>query len=219
MQQVTELANARDNQQLQNIQQSYNLGYKLQEEKMLRLYNYLEQVTEKKNIMTESEFSKYAILYQQHDIDMSDPNNVEHTVQLQELSREFFDRINPYKEITIVSDTDHSKVVAVLPKIYMQVQTLKEGFDQALSEFDNLTNVPFRRDLHEKGRIALMGAIAASQDVLKDPSIREREMRKFIELDNSLKANVQSNTSTSKNTATKNNTEFESTVAGWEFDE
>lgn len=177
----------------------------------------LDHAIKQKNILTEDEFSKFLPLYQQKNIDPSNPEDRERLAGLQQLSKEFFDRVNPYEEITVVDNFDHNKVVAIFPKIYMKFNTIKS--ESAISEFDIKTNVPFRKDLHEQGLNTLLGAIAESQDITYNPELKIEERKKYLErekelLQPSIKSDISSQ---SFNTNPSNNTDGVS--VDWEYDD
>lgn len=180
----------------------------------------LEAATKRKNILTVSEFKKYEPIYKKMSIeDISDPNEQRKLEMLQELSSEFYTRIDPYSEITIVDDYNPDHIVAVLPKMYTAFNTLKEGHEQSLTEFDRLTNIPYRNDLKEEGMEKLVTAIALSQDITFNPELKQQEQNRFVELSNTLLNNVQSNTNISKNINTNNTTDIDNTTVTWEFDD
>ena len=178
----------------------------------------LDHAIKQKNILTEDEFSKFLPLYQEKNIDPSNPEDREKLVGLQQLSKEFFDRVNPYEEITVVDNFEHSKVIAVFPKIYMKFNTIKS--ESAISEFDLKSNVPFRKDLHEQGLNALLGAIAESQEVTYNPNIKIEERKKYLEREKELlQPSIKSvnTTNQSFNTNPSNNTDGVS--VDWEYDD
>lgn len=181
----------------------------------------LEAATRRKNILTLSEFKRYEPIYKKVTVeDISDPNEQKKLENLQELSSEFYNRIDPYNEITIVDDYNQNQVIAILPKLYTSFNTLKEGHESSIVEFDRLTNIPYRNDLKEQGMDKLVAAIALSQDVTFNPEIKEQEQKRFIELSNNLlNPSVQNNTTISKNINDSNITDLDNTTADWIFDD
>lgn len=175
----------------------------------------LKTIAIKKNIIKESEFEKYKPLYQARQFNIYDPNHKEELAYLNELSKEFFSRINPYEELIVVSDNDPNDVVAVFPKIYMKFNTLREGVDNAITNFDNKLSIPMRKDIHKEATIELMAALASSQDLIKDPSIRKKEMLKYQQIENVL---LNKN---NKNNVEKKQEDSKETVSSieWEFDD
>lgn len=181
----------------------------------------LDLVTKQKNILTEREFAKYAPLYRSSKVDPANRQSVEESIELRMLSKEFFDRINPYEEITIIDNLENKKVIAVLPKIYMKVDPIKAGKESAITEFDTKTNVPFRKDLHEQGVNALLGAIVESQELTYNPSLKQIEREKFLNRAKEL-LGIQEESNKLNNTTSKYNTEKKVSsvsVDDMEFDE
>ena len=181
----------------------------------------LEAATKRKNILTLSEFKRYEPIYKKVTIeDIADPSEQKRLEFLQELSSEFYNRIDPYNEITIVDDNNPNVVVAVLPKLYTSFNTLKPGHESSIVEFDRLTNIPYRNDLKEQGMDKLVAAIALSQDVTFNPELKEQEQKRFMELSNNLlNSDVQNNTTISKNINNSNITDQDNTTADWIFDD
>lgn len=189
--------------------------------KLFEMYDsILEAATKRKNIIPLSEFKKYEPIYQKSNIDITSPDGQRRIEELQMLSNEFYNRVDPYNEITIVDDNNPENVLAVLPKIYTSFNTLKQGQESSIVEFDRLTNIPYRNDLKEQGVNKLITAIALSQDITFDPSLKEREQARFKELsDKVLNTNVQSDNSLSKNINNSNITDLDNTTVDWEFDD
>ena len=176
----------------------------------------LKTIAAKKNIIKESEFEKYKPLYQARTFNIYDQNHKEELMYLNELSREFFSRINPYEELIVVDDNNPNDVIAVFPKIYMKFNTLREGTENAITNFDNKLSVPMRKDIHKEATIELLAALASSQDLIKDPSIRKKEMMKYKQIEDVLLNKNNKNNVEEKSEVTKK--EMGSTI-DWEFDD
>lgn len=216
------IANTLDNRVMSAKQQKDYQEY----QKYLDLVNSwtttLDLATKQKNILTEREFSRYIPLYKNSKVDPSNRQSVEESLELRMLSKEFFDRINPYEEITIIDNHENKKVIAVLPKIYMKVDPIKAGKEHAITEFDNKTNVPFRKDLHEQGVNALLGAIAESQELTYNPKLKQIERERFLSRAKELLGIQEENPNKLNNTTSKYNTEKKVSsvsVDDMEFDE
>ena len=139
----------------------------------------LEGETKRKNILTESEFEP---IFMKSEVDFKDIDSLRRRQELQELSREYFDRINPYDEVTIVSDMDHTTVVATLPKMYVALKPLSKNHDTAITDFDNMTSVAGRKDIQDEGRDKLLYAIVQSQDLKTLPYRAKEEKARYREL-------------------------------------
>lgn len=189
--------------------------------KMFEMYDsILEAATKRKNIIPLSEFKKYEPIYQKANIDVTSPDGQRKLEELQSLSNEFYNRVDPYNEITIVDDYNPEKVLVVLPKIYTSFNTLKQGHESSIVEFDRLTNIPYRNDLKEQGVNKLISAIALSQDITFDPSIKEKEQARYRELSEKVLNNdIKNNTIISKNINSSNITDLDNTTADWDFDD
>lgn len=189
--------------------------------KMFEMYDsILEAATKRKNIISLSEFKKYEPIYQKANIDVTSPDGQRKLEELQSLSNEFYNRVDPYNEITIVDDYNPEKVLVVLPKIYTSFNTLKQGHESSIVEFDRLTNIPYRNDLKEQGVNKLISAIALSQDITFDPSIKEKEQARYRELSEKVLNNdIKNNTIISKNINSSNITDLDNTTADWDFDD
>ena len=214
---LTNPTTVQDQQTMSHREQKELREYKQMVDRINEWSAVLDHAIKQRNIITESEFSRFLPLYQNKNIDPSNPEDRERLVELQQLSKDFFDRVNPYEEITVVDNFDHTKVIAVFPKIYMKFNTIKS--ESAISEFDIKTNVPFRKDLHEQGLNALLGAIAESQDVTFNPDIKVEERRKYLEREKELLSPTRSTEEVNQlnNTIPSNNTDGVSVC--WEYDD
>lgn len=193
-----------------------------EDSKLFEMYDsILEAATRRKNILTLSEFKKYEPIYKKVEVkDIGNPNEQRRLEELQNLSNEFYNRVDPYNEITVVDDYNPDKVIMVLPKIYTSFNPLKQGHESSLMEFDRLTNIPYRNDLKEEGVNKLITAIALSQDITFDPTLKEKEQQRFTELSEKiLNSDVQNNTNTLKNINNSNITDLDNTTADWDFDD
>ena len=189
--------------------------------KLFEMYDsILEAATKRKNIIPLSEFKKYEPIYQKSNIDITSPDGQRRIEELQMLSNEFYNRVDPYNEITTIDDS--CPCFRVLKDVYIFGNTANtfSGLLSSIVEFDRLTNIPYRNDLKEQGVNKLITAIALSQDITFDPSLKEREQARFKELsDKVLNTNVQSDNSLSKNINNSNITDLDNTTVDWEFDD
>lgn len=180
----------------------------------------LDTYIKNKNILTESEFSRYEPLFHRQDRNNKSVEAFEQMSHLKELSNAFFDRINPYDEITIVSDSDHSKVVMVLPRPFMQLQELRADVAPAVTNFSEKMKIPYRGDLHAQATDNLMAAVAVSQDIYHNPDIKEQARKRYAELENRVLGNPQPEQAAAPAHTPAGTTQTKTTTnVDWAFDE
>lgn len=104
-----------------------------------RLYNSLMNGARKATTMTESQFLRFAPLYnveyRQKTLDGTLTNKEDE--MLASLSEELYRIIDVTEPLTIVADADHKKVVEVLPPIYMKLNIRPAALNNAMQEFSS----------------------------------------------------------------------------------
>lgn len=82
-----------------------------------RQFQELQEIDARRNIIPRSQFKTYEPLYRH-------PKKGDPPRDYVKLAREFISQIDPYRPITIVDDSDHSKVVLELPHLFSPTSNL-----------------------------------------------------------------------------------------------
>lgn len=100
------------------------------------------------NILTESEFEKFKPLYQKEFRKSNDEYTPDQLEFIQNLSKEFTQKINLYRPIHIVADYDKNKVLYVLPAIFQTVRPLRGKSVETIDVCQNMTTKAFDQPWH-----------------------------------------------------------------------
>lgn len=137
------------NQQLQRVLRGKDPGQR-REDFVNSLYDNFRNTIDRDTVLTVSEFLRYEELFS-HKIReqyLSGDLDEETLQRLENLSQEFYDRVNTQRPIHIVSDTDRKQEVCdPIPPIFMPLQTLHGKGGEAVDILHNA----FIRDDQVKG--------------------------------------------------------------------
>lgn len=150
--------------------QDEQLKQRVLEERLLfeKYEKQLLKIEEKMNRISLSEFTEYLPLYQTQPNE-DDENYISHLQLCTELSAKLKNRINVFADIHIVDDNDPTKIIAVLPKIYVPLVPIHKDHAKVCSTFDTvLLHASERKDLRTLVTEELMAAIASSQELTKE---------------------------------------------------
>lgn len=161
----------RTKERIEEEKQFQNSGFRhasRREMEIDRMFGSIQRNVVKDTVMSMREFAKYEILYS-HDLQQKIINNEvdeETLVSLENLSKEFQNRVNLFRPIHLVDDSGNE--VCVLPPIQNRLEHLHSGGDEAINIFHNANirdeNTPMGALQQQKATANLHRIIALSQN-------------------------------------------------------
>lgn len=141
------------------------------------VYKKLREMSERaivtKNCMTESEFGRYAPLFQQ-EIRKGNEHELRESVELLE---DYKQRVSLQHPVVVVEDHDSSKVVAVLPPVLVEAPSINKIIGKStelVATFVSVSNSDSQPE-HKKQHVNQLLQAAANVTLKNDPGFQERK--------------------------------------------
>lgn len=158
-----------------------------------RIYDAFTKQMDKPTVLTESDFLRYAPLYSKENRRkiMENTISIDDMNELSELSVEFYLSVNLNKPLYVVADDDHSKIVAELPPVLLDINnTSQRSLNRAVHDFDTVTQlddgVPGGMAKHNirKATKNVLSALITNQDWsnLRDQIKNSRRLREEFKI-------------------------------------
>lgn len=141
----------------------------------ISILEFLDDLEHKPQYMSVADFKKYLPLFSKAEHDRYLNKNGDQSID--KLSSEYFSKVNPYKELTIVDSLSSKNKLATMPPALIAARPIDDG-DQIsnyrLNEANRMTSVAVREDIVQQGHKEYL-------TMLKESATTEEAVREFAE--------------------------------------